>query len=376
MLARVVVLGVVGAVLLQPAAELLLQLANVGRGRIPVDVERLDLRAKEVVGAARADLRQPLRVDAVDKPQHLRPMLHRADESLLLRHLPAKPRQHFGQHAGAVIIVQRTVLRAAKSLIALVVIVKIAGGRLDKLERQVVAGFVVVVPVDESVLPHEQADELGIGPGDCFHLQAQVKARPLPADVAEAAAEDLPVEPLLVGARRDRDNGIGVHVIDVPGRQEAVQRRVDATCARVEVVRHVRVETDHVVLGLRFRSDRIARSVDVLDAVEPGEFERGEIRPLARPEVAAAALDPEHVDLVAGERILLEDLGRRVAAAGVGDALVAAEQIAAVDEPLDRIGRRGRVVPEIVHKSKIARLHVSPCRKVWQIARRHRRGCP
>jgi len=39
----------------------------------------------------------------------------------------------------------------------------------------------------------------------------------------------------------------------------------------------------------------------------------------------------------AGERIFFGDLGRRVAAAGVGDALVAAEQVRAVNEATDGI---------------------------------------
>ena len=52
-----------------------------------------------------------------------------------------------------------------------------------------------------------------------------------------------------------------------------------------------------------------------------------------------------------GERVPLEDLRRSVAAARVGDPLVAAQEVGAIDEAVDRVerGRRG-VIPEIVNK--------------------------
>ncbi len=78
-------------------------------------------------------------------------------------------------------------------------------------------------------------------------------------------------------------------------------------------------------------------------------IERGEILALGGAQVAAASFDPEDFDGLAGEGILLGELGRGVAAAGVGDALVAAEQVGAVDETADGIERGGVVVvPEVV----------------------------
>jgi hypothetical protein len=51
---------------------------------------------------------------------------------------------------------------------------------------------------------------------------------------------------------------------------------------------------------------------------------------------------------VAGQRVLLDDLGGGVAAAGVGDALVGTELVRAVDQAGDRIEFRGfGIVPEV-----------------------------
>jgi hypothetical protein len=78
--------------------------------------------------------------------------------------------------------------------------------------------------------------------------------------------------------------------------------------------------------------------------------EGGEVFAFAGAEIAAGAFDPEDLDGLAGERIFLGDFRGRVAAAGVGDALVAAEEVGAIDEAGDGIEGSGLgVVPEVVH---------------------------
>src|SRR5439155_26490823 len=70
----------------------------------------------------------------------------------------------------------------------------------------------------------------------------------------------------------------------------------------------------------------------------------------ARAQTAAGTLHPEHFDRLAAERVFLHDLGGRVSAAGVGDPLVAAEQVRAVNQPPDRVElRRSRIIPQVVH---------------------------
>ncbi len=77
-------------------------------------------------------------------------------------------------------------------------------------------------------------------------------------------------------------------------------------------------------------------------------IQRREVGALGRAQVAAGALHPQHLDVFAGDRVGLGELGRRVAAAGVGDPPVAAQKVGAVDETLDRIeGVRDGVVPHV-----------------------------
>ena len=73
-----------------------------------------------------------------------------------------------------------------------------------------------------------------------------------------------------------------------------------------------------------------------------------EIRVLVASEVR------EHLDALAGQGILLPDLRRRVAAARVGDALIAAEFVRAIDQAVNPRELRGfLVIPQIRNVRKI-----------------------
>ena len=97
------------------------------------------------------------------------------------------------------------------------------------------------------------------------------------------------------------------------------------------------VHRHHVVLGLRLETLVGAGAVELLQTEKLVLVERGEELALRGAEIAARALDPEHFGLFAGERILLDDLRRGVSAAGIGDALIAAEEVRAIDEAANRI---------------------------------------
>jgi hypothetical protein len=56
--------------------------------------------------------------------------------------------------------VQRLILLPAESLLALVVCCDVLRCFFDQLERQLVAGFVIVVPVDEAVLAQNNASRI------------------------------------------------------------------------------------------------------------------------------------------------------------------------------------------------------------------------
>jgi hypothetical protein len=186
----------------------------------------------------------------------------------------------------------------------------------------------------------------GFFPGDLLHGETEFEARTHPRHVGHLAAEDFLGEFLAVLRRRDGDDRVRVHVVHVLARQEGVQRGVNRGRARVQVEGRVGLHADHVILGGGLEALVGARAVERLHREELLLVEGGEILARARAQVAAGALDPEHLGRLPGERILLGELSRRVAAAGVGDALVAAEQVRAVDEAGDRVERGGLgVVP-------------------------------
>src|SRR5205814_8076121 len=101
-LVRGVVPGVIRAVLHEAGLELGLERARTLRLRIPIDVERLDLGAEEVVGAARPELRKAAGVARVHELEHRVAHLDRRDlpedaaghgGGWVAAHAPAQPWQ-------------------------------------------------------------------------------------------------------------------------------------------------------------------------------------------------------------------------------------------------------------------------------------------
>ena len=139
-----------------------------------------------------------------------------------------------------------------------------------------------------------------------------------------------------------------MHVVDMLPREEAVQRGVDRRSTWVQVESRVVIHPDHVIFRLGFQTLVGARGVRLLEADQLILIKGGEVLAIAGAEVAARALDPEDRRIEAGQRILLDNLGRGVAAASVGDALVGPELVGAVDKAADRIELRGfGIVPEV-----------------------------
>ena len=125
-----------------------------------------------------------------------------------------------------------------------------------------------------------------------------------------------------------------MRVVHVSRRDERVQGRVDGRRARIEVERAMVVHCDHVILGGRLEAFIPARGVSFLEVEQFPLAKRGEVFLRGRAEIAAGAFNPEHLDRFAGERVFLDQFGGGVAAAGVGDALVGAELVGPVDQPV------------------------------------------
>ena len=305
-----------------------------------------------MVRAGGAELGETRGVLRIDETEDLLVVLDRADEALLLGDLAAEPGQDGGEGRMALLGVEGLVERAAEGLgvaaFGLVLGFDIGAGLLDHREGQLIAGLVVVGPGDETMLAHHDGLDGRLLAGDFLHGEAELEARAHPLHVGHLAGEDLLGQRFAVLRSGDRDDGVGVHVVDMLAGKEAVERGVDGRGARIQVEGGVVVHADHVVFGLGLEALVGAGGVGLLQADELVLIEGGEVIAVAGAEVAAGTFDPEHLGVGAGQGILLDDLGGGVAAAGVRDALVGSELIGAIDQTADRIELRGfGIVPEV-----------------------------
>ena len=315
--AGVLALLVIRQVVLAILHETVSQFAFQGRGvlglRIPRDVERLDFCAEKMVGAARAEFGQTRRVLGIHEAQNLFIVLHRRDETLLLRNLAAQPRQNRGKNFQALFGCERLMPGTAKRLrvAALGLILRLDKLRrlLDERQRAQITFLVVVRPRDETVLAHHDAGGPGIFLHDLLHREAKLKAGPHPLHIIHRAAKNFLRELFAIRRGRNRDDCVRVHVVHELRRNKTVQRRVNGRGARIQVERRVVVGGDHVVLGLRLEALVLARRVGFLQSEQLGLVERGKIFAPARAQVAARTLDPQHFDVFARERVVLRNLG-------------------------------------------------------------------
>lgn len=165
------------------------------------------------------------------------------------------------------------------------------------------------------------------------HPHRQLKPGPLPGQpdqpVAEALVE-IGQDLRSVGGGCQRDTPVGMEVIDVRERQEAMQRRVDRGGHGVLTESAERIQLHHLVL------ERGA-AVALAQGMELAQIERRKALPLDAAQIAAAALDPQHVARAAVQRIRQRELGAGVAPAKVGDAQIRAQQVGAVAEELQLV---------------------------------------
>src|ERR1700730_8740999 len=157
MLVLIVISSVVTPVLVEASSQKLPEVLQVFALGVPIDVERFDFCAKEMIRSRGSKRGQARRVCAVDETQHVFVCLHGADEPPLLTHLSAQPRQQIDQCSIADCRIQRSEFLAAECRLSLVPIGNESRRPLDELETELIACLIIICPIDEAVLAEDRA---------------------------------------------------------------------------------------------------------------------------------------------------------------------------------------------------------------------------
>jgi len=175
------------------------------------------------------------------------------------------------------------------------------------------------------VTPEDAADGIRVLLLDRRDVEAELDAGPAPRHPDDLAAERLLGELLAVLGRREGDARVGVQVVDVVRVDEPVHERVDRRRRAAGTEGAVGERLDHLVLV-------VESAVDVLQRAHAVEPQHGEALLGERAEVAAGALDPQQLDVLARDRVGRAALRRRIAACVVGVGGIGPQPVAAGDE--------------------------------------------
>ncbi len=351
---RLVVGGVILAVLHEPLGDARLERRQpIGRA-VEWHIERRDARAQEVIGTARAHLAQRLRPRRVRECDRVLSAVVMRDDAPVRRHRAAQIRQdpvdeRFAPRRG-----RRRGPAEERPSGALAVVLHELAHLIDGLDAVDVRFLLRLAPREQPV-PAEHDPVAARSRVDSLpQHQRQLEPGPLPRHPRDAPAVllvELVQLLLAIGARRQRDRPVGVQVVDVRERQEGMQRRIDRRRDAVLAERAERVVADHLVFVrlATIAPDEIVQLVHV---------EHGEARRAYRREVAAAALDRHDAPRLAGQRIGQIELRARVPAAEVRDAEIRAEQVRTVAKQVKRFrleGRRFAGVPQVLEEGRFER---------------------
>ena len=187
------------------------------------------------------------------------------------------------------------------------------------------------------MLAHHNAAQPGVFAREVLHGEAKLESRPHPGQATHFLPVNLFRQFLAVCRGRHRDDGVWMRVVHVFRRDERVQGCIDGRGARVQVERAVIIHRHHVVLCRRLEALVFARGVNLLEVEQFLLVEGGKIFPSGRAEVATGTFDPEHFNRLARDGVPLGDLGRSIAAAGVGDAPIGAQLVGPIDKAADSV---------------------------------------
>ncbi len=320
----------------RPLPDPLAQDRRVLRRRVERDPQRQALRVDEVVGARRTDVGQLRRVARGHELEHARRRVDDQHLRPLARDGPAQHRQHLAQQRRALVLLDGgAVLDAAEARRAVRLRIDEVGRAVDGVERAAVGLLGGVAPDDEAVLGEHDELEPGVGAHRLADLLGQREPGADVRDPRGRGPEALAHEALAVARAREHVDRVGVRVMDVVGRHERVQQRLDRRARRGRVGLAAGEVGDHVLVGHLVALDEREHLL---------QAQRREVLRAHRREVAARPLDP-HDALLTADVVGRRALRGGVAAAEVRHRTVAAEQVRGEQDLPERVvGHRARVL--------------------------------
>ena len=200
---------------------------------------------------------------------------------------------------------------------------------IDDLDRPPVGLLRAVAPDHEAVLGEHDEPQVRVGADGLADLLGQREAGTDVRDPRGGVTEALAHQSLTVGRAREHVDAVRMRVVDVRGRDERVQQRLDRAPRHRGIELAAREVGDHVLVAHLLALDQRQH------LVEP---QAGEVLWPHRGEVAARALDPHDWNLAAGV-VDRGALGGRVAAAEVRHRAVGAEQVGGEHELREHVLR-------------------------------------
>ena len=180
-------------------------------------------------------------------------------------------------------------------------------------------------PRGQAVAAQDHALEAGAGLVDALDQQRELEPWSPPRHPGDLLPEALLGQLFAVGGGGQRDDGVGVEMIDVRDPEQPVHRGVDA--GRGPALAEA-AEVEHLVQLVLL----LLAPVHLLEASEPIDDQGRQPVGRQRAEVPPGSFDPHQLHVVAGDRILHHRLGRGVPAAVVGVATIGANAIRAPDQ--------------------------------------------
>jgi hypothetical protein len=213
----------------------------------------------------------------------------------------------------------------------------------DQRDGVVIAGLGAVAPADDAMPGEHHAAEARMRGDIIAQFQPEIEARALPGQPADRAAPDRLGRGFALTGSGERDDRVGMDMIDMREGQIGVERGIDRRRARIEREGAVRQIADHLVL-------MVEPAIEFFEAEQLVLIERRKPVELHRTDIAARTLDPQDGDGFAGQRIARFELGRGVAAAEIGDGEVRTKAVRAIEEQIF-----GRLPPRLFVRPAIRR---------------------